>query len=220
MLSIVDPSLSPPSHLYLFFPLHSTCALADFFYILSWVTEIRRKYGYEPSNSRFLYSDRHMERVLAAANTESGIEAASFWLDFGTTGSLIRVERHHTAGWLSGRTSWEAEDRKGPLTTLRDVSWKENIAAHPFVSKLHLSNISLSQIKASSFLLKIIISLIKHPFHLHQKAFHIIALYIIGCVMRYFVACEQTLCWGMEKKNAFPPSSFYFCTNTWRQASW
>lgn len=41
-------------------------------------------------------------QALAAADTESGIEVVSFWLEFGTTVSLIRVERDHMAGWLTG----------------------------------------------------------------------------------------------------------------------
>lgn len=41
-------------------------------------------------------------QVLAAADTESGIEVVSFWLEFGTTVSLIRVERDHMAGWVAG----------------------------------------------------------------------------------------------------------------------
>lgn len=62
---------------------------------------MRSKYGYEPS--QFSLSDTHTTvQVLAAADTESGTEIASFWLEFGTTVSLIRVERDHMAGWLAG----------------------------------------------------------------------------------------------------------------------
>lgn len=71
---------------------------------------MRGKYGYEPLSSPlsiflFLTHTRvhtHMHnnniQVLAAADTESGIEVVSFWLEFGTTVSLIRVERDHMAG--------------------------------------------------------------------------------------------------------------------------
>ena len=39
-------------------------------------------------------------QVLAVADTVSGTGVVSFWLDFGTTVSLIRVERDHMACWL------------------------------------------------------------------------------------------------------------------------
>lgn len=69
---------------------------------------MRGKYGYEPSLPlNFSLSNKHAHthtrthtnvQALAAADTESGIEVVSFWLEFGTTVSLIRVERDHMAG--------------------------------------------------------------------------------------------------------------------------
>lgn len=60
-----------------------------------------------PSSLSFSLCDTHTRvQVLAGADIESGIEVMSFWLELGTTLSLIRVERDHMAAWL---TDWLAE---------------------------------------------------------------------------------------------------------------
>lgn len=51
--------------------------------------------------SVFLSNIHTSTHVLAAASRVSGIEVVSFWLEFGTTVSLIRVERDHMADWLA-----------------------------------------------------------------------------------------------------------------------
>lgn len=65
---------------------------------------MRSKYGYEPPLSlNFSLSDTHANvQVLAAADTDSGTEIVSLWLEFGTTVSLIRVEGDHMAECLAG----------------------------------------------------------------------------------------------------------------------
>lgn len=76
--------------------------------------------------------------------TQSGTEVVPFWLEFGTTVSLIRVEMDHMAGWEAGGSPAERlvlwrdpinnqEKRTGPRA--RCSSRTYTVAARSFVCR-------------------------------------------------------------------------------------
>lgn len=186
---------------------------------------MRSKYGYEPPLPlNFSLSDTHTNvQVLAAADTDSGTEIVSLWLEFGTTVSLIRVEGG-PHGWVPG---WCKTWLRGRVLERPTNNHKKYIYLHQCA---HISspNVFIAIVAARSFVCRklpqisfglkptvcstglLIILQIKFPCSVELKA-----SYITAYVTLHYLWCLVAFCcmWGAylgEKQNAFSQSSFYF----------